>query len=395
MLLLIFLFPADALNGIKEDRQAAGDVEIATNPKTPKPKDGNKIRMVFEEELSIGVEEGDENYMFGGRVYFNADDEGFIYVTDWDRKRIQKFDHNGQYLLTIGRKGQGPGEFRNVWRPRFDKDNHLFVTDISNNRIHFFDRYGNFLRDKKIPQGFSCQYINSKDMIIGSYNKIIEEDKSGTKWFISFGMFDEKFNPVKEIHKRSSESKTTGTKSRAQFTADIWSQDAYKAEICHFMTEDDILYFGYPERYEIQIFSPEGKLTKIIRREYDPIRVSKMHKKRFEKYMEDEFFRLFPRFNDIKEDVFRLMEYPKYLPAYQSFVVMENGWLFVVVDFMPEQYTLVDIFDRDGNYIAQFDARIPAENLFFKNGKAYALATENDYRFVKRYKYEIQEYKDN
>jgi len=33
--------------------------------------------------------------------------------------------------------------------------------------------------------------------------------------------------------------------------------------------------------------------------------------------------------------------------------------------------------------------------LIFKNGKAYALAIENDYRFVKRYRYEIQEYRDN
>jgi len=33
--------------------------------------------------------------------------------------------------------------------------------------------------------------------------------------------------------------------------------------------------------------------------------------------------------------------------------------------------------------------------LFFKNGKAYALAIENDFRYVKRYNLEIQEMINN
>jgi hypothetical protein len=31
---------------------------------------------------------------------------------------------------------------------------------------------------------------------------------------------------------------------------------------------------------------------------------------------------------------------------------------------------------------------------FFKNGKAYSVATEDDYKFVKRYSIEIQEFSD-
>jgi len=34
-------------------------------------------------------------------------------------------------------------------------------------------------------------------------------------------------------------------------------------------------------------------------------------------------------------------------------------------------------------------------DLFFKNGKAYALAIVNDYRYVKRYNFEIQEKRNN
>ena len=79
---------------------------------------------------------------------------------------------------------------------------------------------------------------------------------------------------------------------------------------------------------------------------------------------------------------------------------MENGWLAVTVDSVEDEYTLFDIFDQEGRYIAHFKTPMPAEGvfsafLFFKNGKAYAVATESGYRFVKRYNFEIQEYKDN
>jgi hypothetical protein len=90
-----------------------------------------------------------------------------------------------------------------------------------------------------------------------------------------------------------------------------------------------------------------------------------------------------------------LIDYPKYKSAYDTFALMENGWIFVAVDYVENEYTLIDLFDRQGKYIAQFDSKIPIANLFFKNSKAYGLATVNDYRYVKRYGYELQEYRDS
>ena len=84
-------FPAVQSSGKK-------DVKVISNPKMPQPPDGKPIFMIFEEDLSIGVREGDEKYMFGNRVYFNTDGDGNFYVTDWDRKRIQKYDPQGKAL---------------------------------------------------------------------------------------------------------------------------------------------------------------------------------------------------------------------------------------------------------------------------------------------------------
>jgi len=161
------------------------------------------------------------------------------------------------------------------------------------------------------------------------------------------------------------------------------------------MSQSGFIYLGYPEKYEIKIFSPEGKLVKILEREYDPIKVGKKHKEIFINYLEDEYYIFMQVDESLKKDIAGLIKYPKYLPAYQIFTLMENGWLFVIVDSGEEDAKLIDVFDQDGKYISQFTTSVSTDRLIFKNGKAYAVATENDYRYVKRYSYEIQEFRNN
>jgi len=391
----IALFLSAFIMVISFGGQKADDVVIISNPKTPELK----MRIVFEEELTIGVVEGDENYMFGNVVFFNADEEGNIYVTDWDRKEIKKFDPDGKHLLTIGRPGQGPGEFQNITVPRFDKDRNIYATDIVSRKILFFNKEGKYLRQIMIPTVFENLHINSKGYFFARRTILIEQEGEPDKFFTVFGLFDNQFNVIAEIYKASRESKPLSRrdeKSVAKRLADLASGDAYKPQRTYFLSEEDFIYYGYPEKYEICIYSPEGKLIKIIQREYEPIEVSKKHKDDFIKSLDEGIFRFLPpRAEAIKKDVFQLIKFPKYIPAYQSFKLMENGWLAVIVDSVKNEYSIFDIFDQEGKYIAQFKSSIPVENLFFKNGKAYALAIEDDYRFVKRYNYEIQEYKNS
>jgi hypothetical protein len=382
----------------KTKTQQRNGVTVISNPKIPRPDNGIPLRIVFKEELSIGAEYGDEEYMFGNRVYFNVDTEGNIYVNDWDKKCIRKFDPDGNYSLTIGGPGQGPGKFRNVSRPRFDKNNDMYVSDSGGNRrISLFKRDGTLLRLIRLPIRLSDISINSRGFYIGYLTTMIENSK-GDSATILLGFFDSQFQLLEEFHKITREFKPLsgrGEESYAQFLADLIGNDAFKPATTYALAEDDSAYVGYPDTYEIKIFSPEGKLDTIVRREYDPIKITEKHIEGFIRLQEEEFFRYAPSPEDIKEKAFTLIEYPKFKPAYDTFVLMDNGWIVVIVDYIADEYTLIDLFDRQGTYIAQFAAKIPIANLLFKNGKAYALAIENDFRYVKRYGYEIQEKRDN
>jgi DNA-binding beta-propeller fold protein YncE len=79
--------------------------------------------------------------------------------------RILKFDKDGKFLMTWGKKGMDPGEFDVPHALAFDSKGRLFVADRQNNRIQIFDQNGKF-----IAQWFqfgrpSGLYIDKNDVI--------------------------------------------------------------------------------------------------------------------------------------------------------------------------------------------------------------------------------------
>lgn len=374
--------------------QESGEVVVVSNPKTP----GTKMRIDFKEELSIGEVERDENYMFGSSINFNTDYEGNFYVMDYDTRRILKYDPEGKYLLAFGRKGQGPGEFQGISVPRFDKENNLYVSDTISRRISFFDRDGNYLQQITAKERYSNPFINSRGCIVANKNEMNQEGNV-QRQTSTYGLFDDKFELLAELYKDEFELEMpTGRDESAivDYLAKAYSRLAFRSGVRFMLADDDLIYLGRPEKYEINVYSPEGKLVKRITRVYDPIRVSDKDKEEFFERL-GESVSSSPLFTeDMMKKVSKKIKFPKFKPAYQSFTLMDNGWLAVIVDAVKGEYTLFDIFDRDGKYIAQFKAPVPAEGLFssylfFKNSKAYCVTTEDDYRFVKRYSYEIRE----
>ncbi len=64
------------------------------------------------------------------------DAAGNIYILDTGNTRIQKFGPDGRYLATVGRKGQGPGEFIMPDGLDIDRDGNLVVGDTAQSRLH-------------------------------------------------------------------------------------------------------------------------------------------------------------------------------------------------------------------------------------------------------------------
>lgn len=106
----------------------------------------------------------------------------WIYVVDTggldtDRHHIFKFhSKTGQLLKTIGKRGQGDGEFNLPLQASMTKDAKLFVIDSANFRVQSFDEQGNFI-DKFGQIGRrSGQFSRPKGIATDSEGKIYVSD---------------------------------------------------------------------------------------------------------------------------------------------------------------------------------------------------------------------------
>jgi hypothetical protein len=60
--------------------------------------------------------------------------ESCIYAFDYRASNIKKFDSSGKYIDTMGREGQGPGEFNMPFRIAASRDR-LFVRDMRARKV--------------------------------------------------------------------------------------------------------------------------------------------------------------------------------------------------------------------------------------------------------------------
>jgi len=107
-------------------------------------------RVVFFDQkgtvLGMFGERGEGPGQFLYTIAVTQDPHGFLYIAEnGGNDRIQKFDPDGNHVLTIGSCGIEPGEFQRpsgiVW-----DDGELIVADAINNRIQVFKDDGTFLR---------------------------------------------------------------------------------------------------------------------------------------------------------------------------------------------------------------------------------------------------------
>jgi hypothetical protein len=75
--------------------------------------------------------------------------EDTVYVVDQKEHRIVVFDRNLNYVDTIGRYGQGHGEFSHPAGIAFDREGNIYICDMGNYRVQVLDRNRNFITSFK------------------------------------------------------------------------------------------------------------------------------------------------------------------------------------------------------------------------------------------------------
>jgi hypothetical protein len=91
----------------------------------------------------------DENFAFNMPNDLVEDSRGNIYIADGSNARIQKFAKDGVFLASLGRKGQGPGEFSSIRSLVVDAGDRLLAFDGSQRRLTILTAEGKEVRTIK------------------------------------------------------------------------------------------------------------------------------------------------------------------------------------------------------------------------------------------------------
>jgi len=326
-------------------------VTIVKNPDEPMY---NKEIIIFQEEMSIGKISSPAEVSVGDIMCFTVDDKGNVFIGDGENYCIEVFNKNGQHLRTIGKKGQGPGEFTSPpAKIQLTPKNEIMV---SGNSLKFFSIDGWFLRTFKNPIFLFSNVLMGADGQLYIYRAEFDGKEKIYRMIPPY----EKYEILVSV-----EAERTTPPPRLRYA----------------IVSGDKLAWGFSTEYRIYISDKQGKIIRIIEKEHKPLPLTIDWKS---KYL-NSLPKGFPK----KGHNFR-----KYFPAFDYFFADDEGRLFVKT-FEKEESTekyIFDVFDPEGRYLTKTALKVGREislkqdSFIIKNNKLYAEDYDDDgYAILKRY----------
>lgn len=339
--------------------------QVVYNPKDPTPPPGGPSSVVLKQDLVIGHQTENKEYMFFDLRSIQVDDKENMYVLDWKEIKIKVFDKNGKFLKSFGKRGQGPGEMSMPIRMEITPENVLVIDDLGNTKLILYSHDGTFI--KEIPTG---KYWSSISFKFDSKGHIYADTRSYGETMTS------------ELKKFDSNLKPLATLVTFKEKRNPSVNQAFMTRISHNVTKDDNLIWLITSKYELSVVNGEGKTIKKIVKDHYPSRITKKIK---EDLIKEEF-------GDRGIPPGMTFEVPSHFPPTRYFIVDDEGRIFVCTYEYEEKenvyYIYYDVFDAEGRYIAKF--LHPQEEIVFvaKKNKIYCLERESEegIPLVKRYR---------
>jgi len=323
-----------------------------------------QIKLDLGEELRIG-KEGDEQSQFFRIMDVGVDPSGRIYVVDARNFRVQVFDPAGAFLRTIGRQGQGPGEFEMPTAVCFGgQAGYTHVLDRFR-RVNHFDDKGVYIRSTMFD-GVAISYF--------------PEAGSG---FIAvlLGGSDEELTSFHSLSRVNGEGKTQSVLARFPYTlymerregATLSRSTGFELSLYAAPMAENSLVYGYSKDYELVVLGPDDKKLLVIRTD-EPR----------------------PEFTSVEKAIFGSMPVPKLKPYFYGLLTDSDGRIYVQKNtntkgkrgYRPiaTEDKLFDVFSSEGRFL--FRTALPPNTRVIRGNLVYTFYVDEEQglEYVQRFR---------
>jgi hypothetical protein len=225
-------------------------------------------------EVSIGVEAGDDAYMFGAvRALYLTEDR--VYVVDSQVPAVRAYDYDGTFVRAYGGEGQGPGEYTRPDTVAADAAGRVYVLDARLRRINVYAPTGEAVDTWSFETSsiFGGRMFPLAD---GTIWKAVDapadaplqigERRLGAQAVGSTGAQDVMWAPDIDYERSTFES-PIGDRWATPYAPRSYSSPAPGGK----------LVYGVSDRYRFAVLERDGS-RRIVERYWDPVPVPPQHK---------------------------------------------------------------------------------------------------------------------
>lgn len=363
------LFPAGQAQkaGWKAKVLTEEGVRVVVNPAEPLYPE---IKLDLEEELRIG-KEGDERTQFYRVRDIHADPQGNIYVDDYSNGRIQVFDRQGAFLRTIGRPGQGPGEFENPTLIRFGGgEGRLHVMDRYR-RINLFDDKGIYIRSVMPERGFADYFPDPADGFVAVMHAGSDKDLTSGH----------------ALCRLDANGKTRAVLAEFPSNVYMWRVEGgtgmattgYEMTLYAAPLPGRGLVYGHSKEYELVVLGPDDRKVLVIRKD-EPR----------------------PEFTSEEKRDFGKIPVPAFKPYFFGILTDPQGRIYVQRNMnttikrgfgpVATEDKRIDVFSREGTFL--FRAALPPNTRLIRDGLVYSYSVDEEQGLEFAQRFRIKNFAD-
>jgi hypothetical protein len=336
---------------------------------------------ILEEELRIGVAEGEPQYQFGSVHRIAVDSRNRILVLDGMEQHIQVYSPEGVYQQTIGGRGEGPGELQAAMFLLIGPGDTILVPD---GRTLRFNRYA--------PDGSAS----------GSSRMPLEAGRPITFKTTPSGVIAEQIRPAAVPGEPPPENPedvlvllaSDGTVSDTLMTFPSGELigpagvRVFASEPTWDITDELQLIFGVTDDYRIGVYAG-GRLTRIITKPFQRTPVTEQDQAAVMGVMERRWAAAPSVTEEMKARLRSRWSFADVYPAYQSLAFGPAGTIWVqrvklVSEFSDDELenwqnarsAEWDVFDRDGRLLGVVAMPPRFTPMQFRGDEIYGVARD-------------------